>query len=74
VNADTFGRFVPEAAVRNRSKQPLFDHLVGAGDQRRWDFQPERFGRLEVDHQLVPGRRLQRKVSGFFTLQDAVDI
>src|SRR5262245_29218120 len=25
-------RFVPKAAVSNRSKQPLFDHLVGAGE------------------------------------------
>src|SRR5262245_57580010 len=28
----------------------LFDHLVGAGEQRRWDVDAERLRRLEVDH------------------------
>ena len=33
-----------------------FDHLVGAGEQRRWHVEAERLGGLEVDHQLVLGR------------------
>src|SRR5262249_38858230 len=33
---------VPKAAVSNRSKAALFDHLVGAGEQRRWHFEAER--------------------------------
>ena len=28
----------------------LFDHLVGAGEQRRWGGQTERLGSVQVEH------------------------
>src|SRR6201981_1362994 len=51
-----------------------FDHLLGAREQRRRHFKAERPGGLEVNHQLVPGRRLHRQVSRFLALEDAIDV
>jgi hypothetical protein len=36
----------------------LFDHLVGAGEQRRRDSKAERRCRFQVDYQFVLRRRL----------------
>src|SRR5207245_10063506 len=51
-----------------------FDHLVGAGEQRRWHGEAERLGSLKIDHQLVFGRRLHRKVGRLLALEDAINV
>ena len=40
-----------------------FDHLVGAGEKRRWDRQAECLGGPQIDDELKLGRLLDRKVA-----------
>jgi len=40
----------------------LFDHLVGAGEQRGADFKPDGFGGPEIDYQFEPGWLFDRKI------------
>jgi hypothetical protein len=49
-------------------------HLVGTGEQRWWHLEAKRLGGLEVDHQLVFGRRLHRQIGRLLALEDAIDI
>ena len=48
--------FVPIADIA----PPLLDHLMGAGEYRRRHSEAKRFGRFQIEHQLVLGRRLHR--------------
>ena len=38
------------SGLMHRSKQHLFDHLVGAREQRGWHVKAERLGGLEINH------------------------
>jgi len=60
-------RFVPEADI-------ALDHLVGAGKERRRDVETKGPRGLEVNGQLVFGWRLDRQVSRFLALENAIDI
>jgi hypothetical protein len=57
-----------------QQKTPLFDHLVGGGEQRRWYLKPDCLGGLEVNHQLELDWRLDGKLARFRALENAVDV
>ena len=62
------------AGIRKPSQQTevgltLFDHFVGAGNERGRHAEPERLGGLEMNHEVEFSRLLDRKVTGFSPLR-----
>src|SRR5262245_20040206 len=51
-----------------------FDHLVGAGEQRRRHLKAERLGGPNIDYQLEFGRLYNWQVGCLFALENAADI
>src|SRR5215510_306993 len=61
-------------AARGTRAATSFDHLVGGGEQRRWDFEAKRLRGLEVDDQLELGSLHYRQVGGFFAFENATRV
>jgi hypothetical protein len=52
----------------------LLDQLVGCGEQRLRYAQAERLCGLEIENQLILGRRLHRHVGWLLALENAIEI
>ena len=60
--------------MQRSKKRSLFDHLIGAGEQRRRHREAECLGSFEVDHQLILSWRLHWQLSRLLTLQHATNL
>ena len=67
-------RFVPKADIAPAARLTLFDHLIGASEQRWRHGETEHPGRLGVDHQLELGRLHHRQVRRLRALEYATGI
>ena len=64
-------RFGPKADAYTNS---LFNHLIGCCEQRGRHSKAECLGSLDVDHQIVLGGRLYRKIGRLFALENTIDV
>ena len=59
------------AKCQEQTFRLLLDHLVGTSKNCGRHDEAERLGGLQVDDQLVLGRRLHRQVGGLLAFEDA---
>src|SRR5271165_2772991 len=61
--------------VGQTRKSPFsFDHFVSAGDEGGRKIKAKGFCRLQVNHQIIFGRSLDRKIGRLLALENAIDI
>ena len=60
----------PPVSSSRTAASRSFDHLVGAQQERRRQLDADRFGGLEIDDQLKPGRLLDRQIGGLRTVEN----
>src|SRR5262245_29807226 len=51
-----------------------FDHLVSAGEERRWHREAKGFGGVHVDDQLDLGSEVHRQLGGLLALENAASV
>src|SRR5262249_22370992 len=52
----------------------LFDHLVSTGEHGRWECETHFLGGLQINHQLILGRRLHGHLGWLLALENAINI
>src|SRR5215472_2437522 len=65
---------IKSGLTRRSKKELLFDHLVGAGEQRRGHVKTKCLRAFQIDYQLVFGGPRHGKVGRLLTLENAVDV
>src|SRR5262249_23620557 len=65
---------LPWRRVGRWTRGASFNSLGGWGEHRGRNFKPERLRGLEVDDQLVLGRRLHRQVARLLAFEDTIDV
>ena len=63
-----------EATYAPQQTAPLFDHFVGAQQERFRDCQPERFGGGQIDDEIELGRLIDRDIARLRPAQNFVSI
>src|SRR6516165_2003669 len=64
--------FHPSGCARAHANS--FDHLVGAGEQGRWEFEAECPGGRKIDYELEPGRLHDRQVGAFCAFENSAGV
>jgi hypothetical protein len=63
-----------QATYAAQQTAPLFDHLVGAGEQHRRNFEAQRLCGFQIDRYFEFGWQLYRKIGRFSTFEDLAGI
>jgi hypothetical protein len=50
----------------------ILDHVVGLKEKSLWEFDAERLGRLEVEHEVELRGPLDRQVTRFFAFENPI--
>src|SRR5215813_7737205 len=72
--ATSIAFFDMSALGQKRTFRHSLNHLVRCAEQRLRNGQTKRLCGLEIDNQLILGRRLNRHVGWLLALEDAIDI
>ena len=68
------GNLVFNNDVCGHDRHSLFDDLIGADEQARRDFEAERPGGSQIDHQVELARLHDRQIANLFAFKNPTDI